>query len=401
MSLCDNIALKMSKRTRLMILLVCVVCFFIATPVLVAYSIGYRFDFENMKITSTGGIYVHTSPAAEQVIIDSKIVQKPGIFSNAIFTQSLLPGDHTILAQKKEYYDYFKTIPVEEKEVTKLENVILFKKDTRFELVDATNPSPFEPTEKYIIKNNNLYYSDILENVGITATQKVIPIIKNISTFSLQNSNIVWLGTDGLLYRSDPSNFSQKPIALTTTPIEILKTGTYDIVSDNSNIFINNNSSLMFLNPKTNELVDFYSPASDIKISPDAKNIIYYSNNDVYVSLLPMFSTPKNNLLYKASGKVTGAVWLNNYYIAVVDGDNIIISETDYRGNINTATLPQTAIVIEKPLTQTTTTASKSTTEPVEKSVAIKNPQIYFNQQEGKLYILTEDTLLTTEKIIP
>ena len=48
---------------------------------------GYRFDFEKMEITSTGGIYVRSFPA-QQIIIDSKIIEKPGIFSNATFTKA-------------------------------------------------------------------------------------------------------------------------------------------------------------------------------------------------------------------------------------------------------------------------------------------------------------------------
>ena len=102
----------MNKRTRLIILLVCIACFLTGVSILVPYSMGYRFDFANMKITATGGIYVRTFPAAEKVIIDRKITEEPGLFSNSVFVQSLLPGLHAVLVQKNSYYDYSKTIPV-------------------------------------------------------------------------------------------------------------------------------------------------------------------------------------------------------------------------------------------------------------------------------------------------
>ena len=149
----------MTKRTHLAILLVCVVCFFVIAPVLVLYSMGYRFDVEKLKITATGGIYVKTYPSADKILIDSKISEKPGMFSNSIFVQSLLPGDHhTVLAQKIGYYNYSKTVPVQEKEVTKLENILLFRKNIAFGIIKNTAQSPFNIQEKYIIKNNNLYY---------------------------------------------------------------------------------------------------------------------------------------------------------------------------------------------------------------------------------------------------
>ena len=128
----------MTKKTRLIILLCCVVCFFVVAPILVAYSEGYRFDFEKMKIVATGGIYVRTFPSADKITIDGNISEKPGIFLNWIFVQSLLPKNHTVSIKKNGYYDYFKTLPVEENQVTKLENVLLIKKAIAF-----SNGAPF------------------------------------------------------------------------------------------------------------------------------------------------------------------------------------------------------------------------------------------------------------------
>ena len=68
----------MNKRTRLIILLTCVTLFILIAPILIAYSEGYRFDFEKRKIVVIGGIYVRTFPAADKITIDSNISEKPG-----------------------------------------------------------------------------------------------------------------------------------------------------------------------------------------------------------------------------------------------------------------------------------------------------------------------------------
>ncbi len=382
----------MRKKTRLIILLVCVACFFVIAPILVLYSMGYRFDFEKMEITSTGGIYVRTYPAAGEIIVDSKITEKPGMFSNSIFVQSLLPKDHTVLVEKSGYYDYLKTIPVQKNQVTKLENVLLIKKNMQFEvLTDLTTqtgkttqglPSPFNKQEKFIIKNNNLYYSDAPENSGLPAVQKSTPVLKKILAFALQNNNIIWIGTDGFLYKSDLANLTASPIKLILTPIKIVKTGSYKIINNNSNIFINNNSNLLFLNTKTNNLDNFDAPVKDAKISPDGASIIFYNDNNIYVSLIST-AAPQKNILYKSSGKITDCLWLNNNYIIFAAGNKIAISETDYRGNINSEILPQTIVISPG------------------KEIDIENPQIFFNQQDGKLYILTNKILMSSEKITP
>lgn len=380
----------MTKRTRLIILLFCTICFFIIAPILVAYSMGYRFNFERMKITETGGIYVRTFPAAEKIIVDSKITEKPGVFSNSIFVQSLLPADHTVLVQKNGYHDYLKTITVLQEQVTKLENIILFKKDILFKIVtDKTNP--FNIQERFIIKNNNLYYSNVPENSGVSVSLKTVPVLKKISAFTIQNNNIIWLGTNGFLYKSDLLNLvNANPIKITLTPLKMTKTDAYKIIVDNKNIFLKNNGNLLIFNDRTNNLDNFYKNIKDIKISPDGKNIIYYDDHNIYMSLIPSPApkdAPAENvekiILHKSNDIINDCLWINNDYIIFTAGDNIIISEIDIRGNINTIILPQTIVIAP------------------EKKIEIKKPQIIFGQQEEKLYILINDTLLISEKLIP
>ena len=339
----------MKKRNRFIIVLVCVVGFFVISPVLVFYSMGYRFDFEKMIITATGGIYVRSFPAPEQVVIDSKITQKPGLFSNWVFVQSLIPNEHAVLVQKTDHYDYFKTILVEEKEVTKLENIILFKKDILFEPADPTQ-SPFN-------------------------VKKITSPIKKSVAFAEQNGNIIWLGTDGFLYKSSASDILAEPTKLTLTQIEMSDEGVYQVTADNKNIFVNNDGNLLFLNPKTNELEYIYSPIKDIKISPNGESIVFHGDKNIYTALVSNVLNIKNGLLYKSPEKINNFLWLNDYYIVFTAGYKIIVSETDYRGNVNAVTLSP--------------------------KINLEKPEIYFDQQENKLYISTGDILLLSEKLIP
>ena len=109
----------------------------------------------------------------------------------------------------------------------------------------------------------------------------------------------------------------------------------------------------------------------------------------VIIPAIKKMSAAIKNILYKSptssgkSEKITDCLWLNNDYIIFTAGDKITISEIDYRGNINAITLPQTIAISP------------------DKKIDIKNPQIFFNQQSSKLYILTADTLLLSERIIP
>lgn len=125
----------MSRKTRLIILVSSAVLFFIVTPYIVLYSLGYRVDLKNKNIIATGGIYVRVVPSDVEITIDQKITNRTNFFSNAIFVQNLLPVRHNILIKKEGYSEYAKDLLVKEKEVTKLENVILFKEKPAFSLV--------------------------------------------------------------------------------------------------------------------------------------------------------------------------------------------------------------------------------------------------------------------------
>ena len=138
---------------------------------------------------------------------------------------------------------------------------------------------------------------------------------------------------------------------------------------DNTIIAINS------VNPKTNELEYIYSPIKDIKISPNGESIVFHGDKNIYTALVSNVLNIKNGLLYKSPEKINNFLWLNDYYIVFTAGNKIIVSETDYRGNVNAVTLSP--------------------------KINLEKPEIYFDQQENKLYISTGDILLLSEKLIP
>jgi hypothetical protein len=444
---------------------------------------GDRFDFKRMRITETGGIYVRTFPAAGQITIDSNISQKPGLFANSIFVQSLLPKDHTVFIQKDGYYDYFKTLPVVEKEVTKLENVLLIKKSIEFKsLVDKVDYFSIAPNNQSFItfttgaKSTTLNYSSLSssnlpqtlsfaqlgkilsvkwsgdsnkalisalggpasgwetfyylfdnasqsqaavkkptvariasldkttqqisfnpqdsqqiffiknKNLYSLKNNKTTPIITGLLSYKISGNNITWLSSNGMLSSSDMSGklisaLTEKNI---TTETHSTSSGqAYQIFNFSGKIFLSrlgrdpaaagqSDSALSLLNQNTKKLEDITPPLINYKIldSLDENknlNLIFWNSEKIY---LYSFKDKKFTELFSGSS-VNNCQWINNNYIIFTQDDKIIISEIDYRGNINAITLPQTA------------------------------PKIYFNQQDGKLYILKANSLLSSDKITP
>jgi hypothetical protein len=424
---------------------------------------GYRLDFEKKKIVATGGIYVRTYPAADQIVIDSKISQKPGIFANSIFVQSLLPKDHTVSINKNGYYDYFKTLPVQENQVTKLENVTLIKKSLAysgladkidyfsitpnnqnvlsssanantitfnyFAINNPSQPKTFsivqtgkvseikwsDDSNKALIKIQNFanifYY--IFDGTAQKPTATRLPyldknsqqisfnprdnqqmfyvenntlyslknskapiVINNIVAYKISDGNIIWLSSAGSLNKSDISGKLIEKLSAKNILINSQKN--YEIIIASGKTFLKENAFLLLFDQDAKVFESFNGQEADkILASPDNKNLVYWNNNKIY---LYSFLDKKYEEIFSGS-QITDCQWLNNDYIIFSAGDKIIISEIDYRGNINAVTLPATL------------NASSG------KIIDIKSPQIFFDGQSGKLYILTGNALLSSEKI--
>ncbi|MDP3883187.1 MAG: PEGA domain-containing protein [Candidatus Staskawiczbacteria bacterium] len=458
----------MSKKIRLFILFFCAVCFFGAAPVLVAYSMGYRFDFNTLKVKATGGIYVRTFPVAESITIDSKIITKPWIFSNATFVQSLLPKTHTVSVKKTGYHDYYKTLPVKENQVTKLENVFLIKKSLAYtSIADAVSYFSIAPDNQNIItaglgtNSINLNYFNLnnpnsLKKIPIPETGKILEIkwsensnkslikiqnagtvfyyyldsaeqtpvatrlpyldknsqqinfnpsnnleifyvenqilyslengkpsavLKNIVSYKIHNGSILWIPSQGAPNKSDITGKNTTAMAKSVLNPDYFNYADYRIETVGDKIFFINPDSLLAYDSASDSIGEIYIDLKNYKmlVSPDGKNMIYYNDNKIY--LFPD-GTKKYEELFSGS-KINGLQWLNNDYIIFTTGNNVKISEIDYRGNINIVTLPSSANIAPGEVIQ------------------INNPAIFFIRHSGILYLLTGNSLLASEKITP
>lgn len=106
--------LSTKSRNRFFYLLI--VVFFIASPILVLYTSGYRFG-EGI-VSETGGISIYLSPAGSTLYINGKSGDTLGFLSRSFFVQDLKIGDYFIEVKKEGYYPWVKNIVVYPKIVT-------------------------------------------------------------------------------------------------------------------------------------------------------------------------------------------------------------------------------------------------------------------------------------------
>ena len=378
----------MKAKTRRILLLSLITLFLLITPYLVLYSLGYRIDFKNIKIVATGGIYTRVQPSQVEVIINGDISNSTGIFSNSVFVQNLLPGQHSVFIKKDGYYDYQKKLVVKEKEVTKLENVILFNKNFGFEKIPGSTDQFLDlkakPIERYIIVSGSLYYFDNApENAQLSIMQRNTPLIKNVVSFKVSNNSIYWLGKDGILNKSNLEGKDTEKIS--TKAIAIKSKTLYSIEVFSQDIFLKEGANLLRLNESSKSFESFYTSVKDLRLSPDGHKLVYYNDNEIFLYFMQNLPIGEENnaLLEKSLDKISEVYWLNNDYIIYNTTNNVVISEIDYRGNINKIFIEGNVLLANG------------------ESQGIEKPEIFYDQRSKTFYILTNKTLISSDKILP
>jgi hypothetical protein len=147
-------------------------------------------------------------------------------------------------------------------------------------------------------------------------------------------------------------------------------------------LFLQENNTVLLLNQKTGAFEPFSDNIVNMNISPDGQKILYYNANQITLYHLNAAADKRTVALQTITNALQDVSWFGNDYIVASVGDNIIISEIDARNNVNSVTLPKT-ITLSGTM------------------VALQQPRIFFNQQDKKLYVLTQHSLAVSQSLIP
>lgn len=111
----------LSNKIRKISLAITLILFVIISPLVLAYSVGYRLnDFsESFGWVQTGGIYIYSDLTNTEVYKDGKFAKSGGFLIKNIFIQNLRTDREYIFEVKKEgYHSWRKVLPVKESYVT-------------------------------------------------------------------------------------------------------------------------------------------------------------------------------------------------------------------------------------------------------------------------------------------
>lgn len=146
--------------------------FFVSTPLVILYASGYKISFKNPSgfrlIQKTGMIFLKTEPDQAEIYINGK-PKKPliknifsgnkGLTKTPAKIKGLLPGKYKIKLSLDGYWPWEKNVEVEPGQITHLNDIKLFKKDTPLLMagsqIQEIKPSP-DNKKIYLPKNGKI-----------------------------------------------------------------------------------------------------------------------------------------------------------------------------------------------------------------------------------------------------
>jgi len=205
--------------------------------------------------------------------------------------------------------------------------------------------------------------------------RKVYPTpLKNIIAFSVSNNNIYYLNKSGFIYKTDFSFQDKEKLNMVPFPLKETK---YKIVISKLFIILKADKSLYLLQGKKS-FQKISDSVKDFRFSLDSKKIVYFNDHEIWILFLekkydqPAKEKGEQLFLTRFSEKIGKLFWWTNNYLIFNAGNKIKIAETDDRDKINIVELAN-----------------------------FENPQIFWNQKNGKLYVLSKESLFNSQKLTP
>lgn len=115
---------KFTKPLRRTLLVFFITTFFIATPIIVLYTTGYRFDWQNGILRETGSLSVDIEPKTAKVYLNNLAL----VETMPVRLKDISPNRYTLEVKAPGYYDWHKEIEIKNKQTTYIKEFILLKK---------------------------------------------------------------------------------------------------------------------------------------------------------------------------------------------------------------------------------------------------------------------------------
>ena len=103
----------LSSKRRKISLITLLILFIIIVPILVSYASGYRFSFDDLGFSKTGGVFIHSDLSGTKVFVNEEFVEQNGlVFRNTLIQNLKSETVYSIRVEKDDYLPWYKDLVV-------------------------------------------------------------------------------------------------------------------------------------------------------------------------------------------------------------------------------------------------------------------------------------------------
>lgn len=247
-----------------------------------------------------------------------------------------------------------------------------------FSETEIKNPvlNPADYSKLFVLHKENTEEKSYVLNMYDSNSLKIIASLKDkIIDYSVFGSDIYYLDSSGIIYSTDFSLAKREK--LNTFPFPIKTDAIYEITASSSSIMIKEDTRLYFYSKAKDEFKKLSDNAKGFKFSNDLKRLTYFNNNEIWVLFLDKESSqPESDpgdqmFITRLSDEINKVQWFTDFYLVFSSKDKIKITEIDSRDSLNVVDLAE-----------------------------LKSPEIFWGNISKKLYVLSSEALLSSDRLI-
>lgn len=141
-----------TKLWRKVLFIGFILLFLTVSPIVVAYTVGYRYDWQRGLLKETGAIGIDILPKNTTVYINDQKIKD----SIPIRLNTVTPSTYILHITAPNYYDWYKEIEVKNKQTVYIKEIQLIKKNKPIKITDTDSRYlSLSPDKKYLISLTN------------------------------------------------------------------------------------------------------------------------------------------------------------------------------------------------------------------------------------------------------
>lgn len=229
--------------------------------------------------------------------------------------------------------------------------------------------NPRNPQTVFFSNGNGLFEADFLK-------KEKGQILKKLITYEISEGNIFFISDDGFLFKTDLSGII--PERLNSEAIILNDKAKYQIHPGGKEIFLLENDVVYLLDKDSEKFEKLFEGIENFEIFADFKKAFFSSKHEIWILFLeeilgqPPKKAREKLFLTRFSEEIDKGFWYTSHYLIFNAGPKIKVAEIDDRDQINIVDL-----------------------------VEFTEPKIFFNRVDKKLYVLTENNLWVSKKLLP